>query len=190
MNKEIEEILKRQFNFMHEYHCERTADILEMLKDNLGEEVLKVVEKAPVNKYGLYRWHLERLVALLDLLTESYGAEVLDLIVGLERSKAKEQGRRDAERLGANSLQDITSYFTGGDRDRIVKESENEVLIKNIGCLSGRIVAELGRVNLLYDLHCGLDNYYVEGFNKELGCEIIKTIMEGQECCLHRVFKK
>lgn len=49
---------------------------------------------------------------------------------------------------------------------------------------------KLGKSHMLYNLHCGLDKYFVQGFNNELGCEVIKSIMEGHEYCIHRIYKK
>jgi hypothetical protein len=190
MSKSVLELQKNQFGFLHEYHTERTAGILEALQARLGDEVIQTIENADIDRYGLYRWHLERTVNMLNALENKFGPQVMDIVLEYEISKQKEKGFKLAKELGKNSLEDIIPYFTGGNNDSVVEENENEVLIKTTGCLSGKIVSELGKYDMLYNLHCGLDKYFIEGFNNELGCEIIKTIMEGSDCCLHRIYKK
>lgn len=190
MSISVSELQKNQFGFLHEYHTERTAGILEVLQARLGDDVIDTLENADIDRYGLYRWHLERTISMLNTLENKFGSEVMDIVLEYEISKEKERGSKLAKDLCKNSLEDIIPLFTGGNNDRVVEKNENEVLIKTTGCLSGKIVCELDKCHMLYKLHCGLDKYFVEGFNNELGMEIIKTIMEGDDCCLHRIYKK
>lgn len=190
MSKTVLELQKEQFGFLHEYHCKRTEGIIEALQAKLGDEVIEILEKVDIDRYGLYRWHLERTITMLNTLEDKFGPKVMDIVLEYEISNQMENGMNSAKDLGKNSLEDIIPYFTGGNNDRIIEKNENEVLIKTTGCLSGKIVSELDKCNMLYNLHCGLDKYFVEGFNNELGCKIIKTIMKGDDCCLHKIYKK
>jgi len=190
MIKSVSKLQENQFGFLHDFHTERTAGILQELQERLGDEVIDVVEKVEIDRYSLYRWHLMRTIDMLNAVENKFGPQVMDIVVEYEISKEKERAMEKAKELGSNTLEDIIPYFTGGNNDRVVEKNENEVFIKTKGCLSGKIVCELGKCNMLYDLHCGLDKHFVESFNNELGCEVVKAIMEGNDYCLHRIYKK
>lgn len=190
MSISVSELQKNQFGFLHDFHSERTAGIITAIQDKLGDEVIDTLEKADIDRYGLYRWHLERTISMLTALQDKFGPKVMDIVYEYEASEARKQGANRAKNLGKNSLDDIIPIFSGGDNDRIIEKSEDEVFIKGTCCYAGKIACELGKSHMLYNLHCGLDKYLVEGFNNELGCEIIKSIMEGDEYCIHRIYKK
>jgi len=190
MNISISELQKNQFGFVHDFHTERTAGIIEALQGKLGDEVIDTLKKADIDRYSLYKWHLERTANLLELLQDKFGPKVMEIVLEYERSSARERGINDGKELNKNSLEDIISHFTSGDNNRIVEKNENEVFIKTSVCFAGKGAYELGKSNDLYNLHCGLDKYFVEGFNNELGCEVVKSIMNGDDYCLHRIYKK
>jgi len=190
MSISISELQKNQFGFVHDFHTERTAGIIEALQDKLGDEVIDTLKEADIDRYSLYKWHLERTANLIELLQDKFGPKVMDIVLEYERSSARERGINDRNELEKNSLEDIISHFTSGDSSRIVEKNENEVFIKTSVCFAGKGACELGKSNVLYNLHCGLDKYFVEGFNNELGCEIVKSIMNGDDYCIHRIYKK
>ena len=64
------------------------------------------------------------------------------------------------------------------------------VIVKSTGCLVGRIASHISRKDILYNLHCNCDKDFVEGFNCNLGCEVMQTIIDGHDCCIHRLFLK
>lgn len=190
MNKLVTELQQGQFGFLHDFHAERSAGYLEKLKEKLGDKVIDVAKGMEIDRFTLYRWHLQRTMNLISALEEEFGKEVREVIIEHDRNNAIEEGKALATRLGSNSLEGVVNHFSGGCEERIIERSENEVLIKGTGCYSGAIGCEMAEKDLAYDIHCGLDKYFVEGYNSELGCEIVKAIMKGDEYCLHRIYKK
>lgn len=190
MSISVSELQKNQFGFLHDFHTERTANMLGVLQEKLGDGVIDTLEKVDIDRYNLYRWHLERTIVMLNTLQDKFGPKVMDIVLEYERVHAVKRGITHAKNLEKNSLEDIIPLFTCGDNDRVVEKNENEVFIKTTDCFAGKIACELGKSHILYNLHCGLDKYFVEGFNNELECEIIKSIMEGNEYCLHKIYKK
>lgn len=190
MNNNIQELQRRLFGGLHDFHTERTADMLEALQAEFGDEILSTIEEAGVDKYGLYRWHLERTLSIIDTLKDKYNSSVVDIVLKRESLTRREVGIKFAKELGRNSLEDIIPFFTGGNDENIIEKNDGEVLVKSTGCLAGRIAYDLNRAEMVYALHCKNDKDFVDGFNSKLGCEVVKTLMEGHDCCIHRVYVK
>lgn len=190
MGKSVYELQERLFGGLHAFHTERTAALVEALQEEFGEEVLGILEKTGADKYGLYRWHMERTLALIDTLTKKYGPAVMEVVVKKEAATRYEEGRRLAAELGTNKLEDILPFFTGGKPENVLEKNDKEATVKSTGCLAGRIACDLNRRETVYALHCGNDKDFVDGFNSSLGCEVVKTLMDGHDCCIHRIYVK
>lgn len=186
----IREIQKNQFGGLHDFHTERTASMLEALQDEFGDEIVKVLEDIDIDKYGLYRWHLERTLSIIDTLSEKIGSEVVDSVIKRQETLRREQGTILANELSKNTLDDIIPFFTGGNIENIIEKSDTDVLIKTTGCLVGRVAYDINKGEEIYALHCNTDKDFVEGFNSKLGCEVVKTLIEGNDCCIHRIYIK
>jgi hypothetical protein len=190
MHKIILELQEKQFGGMHNFHTERTANIMEAIYEAFGEEAISIIDKSGVDFYGLFRWHLERTLSLVDTLKKAYGQTAADIIINEESHSRREEGKRMANTLGKNTLDDIIPLFSDGNSENIITKNDNMALVKSTGCLVGRIASDLNRKDTLYCLHCNCDKDFVEGFNRNLGCEVVQTIMDGHDCCIHRIFKK
>jgi len=190
MDNRVVELQKNLFGWLHEFHLERNGMCIDILREKLGDEVLKIIEEKGADKYGLYRWHLEMLVNIIEILQERYGDQVLEIIDEMQFRIRYENGVRCAEESGKNSLEDIIPFFTGGNDENIIEKSEKEVLIKSTGCLPGKIAYDTGKKDIIYRLHCGTDPIFTKGFNKNLCCEVVQTLMDGHDCCIHRVYGK
>lgn len=190
MQNIILELQERQFGRMHNFHTERTANIMEAIYKALGEEAINLLEESGIDFYGLFRWHLERTLSIVDTLKTAYGQIAVDIILKGESYSRLEEGKRFANTLGKNTLDDIIPLFSDGNSENIIERNNSMVLVKSTGCLVGRIAFDISRKDLLYDLHCNCDKDFVEGFNGNLGCEVMQTIMDGHDCCIHRLFLK
>jgi hypothetical protein len=190
MQNSIFELQEKQFGGIHNFHTERTANIIDAVYEVFGEDTITILDKAGVDSYGLFRWHIERTLSILDTLEEAFGQNIFDIVLKRESSSRYEEGKRLAEQLGSNTINDIIPFFTGGHEENIIEKNDRMVIVKSTGCLVGRIAYELDRNETLYSLHCGCDKDFVEGFNCNLGCEVLQTIMDGNECCIHRIFMK
>lgn len=190
MQKIILELQEKQFGGMHNFHTERTANIMEAIYEAFGEEAINLLEKSDVDFYGLFRWHLERTLSIVDTLNKAYGQTAIDIILKEESHSRLEEGKRIANTLGKNTLDDIIPFFSNGNSDNIIERNDSMALVKSTGCLVGRIASDLNRKNILYGLHCNCDKDFVEGFNCNLGCDVVQTIMDGHDCCIHRIFRK
>lgn len=189
MQKIILELQEKQFGGMHHFHTERTAKIMEAIYEEFGEEAIKILEKSGVDFYGLFRWHIERTLSIVDTLTAVYGQAAVNIVLEEEANSRLEEGKRLANTLGKNNLDDIIPFFSDGNSENIIEKNDNMVLIKSTGCLVGRIASDINRNDILYNLHCNCDKDFVKGFNCNLGCEVVQTIMDGHDCCIHRIFR-
>lgn len=183
-------VQQRQFGFVHDFLTERTERMLDVLVEKFGDSILQEVAKAGIDRYGLYKWHLERTVSMLDILQENYGTEILDIVIKAERENETAYGRGLKKEPEVSALERIGNHFAGGDPDRIISKNGHEIIVRTASCLAGKIAQELGRSDILYNLHCGLDEYQVQGFDEKLGCEIVQSIMKGHDCCIHRLYVK
>jgi hypothetical protein len=131
-----------------------------------------------------------RTLSIIDTLKEVYGPALADVVFKKEAFTRREEGKRIADELGRNSLEDIIPFFTGGNTDNIIERNDKQVLVKSTGCLAGRIAYDIDRSEMVYALHCNNDKDFVDGFNCNLGCEVVQTLMDGHDCCIHRVYVK
>ena len=190
MSALVKELQQNLFGGLHDFHTERTATWIEAVREELGDGVLEVLEEKGADLYGLYRWHLERSLGIINALTEKYGEQAMDIIRKKQLQDRYEQGAQIAKELGKNSLEDVIPFFTGGNRENIIERNDTQVFIKSTGCLAGRIAFDINRGDMVYALHCATDPSFTEGFNSKLGCEVVQTLMDGHDCCIHRVYVK
>ena len=190
MDNRITELQYGLFGGLHDFHTERTALWLDTVREELGDDVLKVIQKTGIDTYGLYRWHLERTLSWIDTLAEQLNSDVMNIIVNKHRSDRREQGERLAKELGKNSLEDIIPFFSHGITENVIEKDEKHALIKSVGCQAGKIAYDINKGKMVYALHCDLDKDFTEGFNDKLGCEVIQTLIDGHECCIHKIFVK
>ena len=190
MDNRVAELQQKLFGELHDFNVERNRMFINLLREKLGDEVLGIIEKKGADKYGLYRWHLEMLINIIETLTEKYGDRVLDIILENQLHIRYENGMQCAKGSGKNSLEAIIPLFTGGNDENIIEQSEKEVLIKSTGCLPGKIAYDINKKDIIYRLHCSTDPTFTKGFNENLCCEVVQTLMDGHDCCIHRIYVK
>jgi len=190
MQNNILELQEKQFGRMHDFHTERTANIIEAIYEVFGGEAINILDKSGVDFYGLFRWHIERTLSIIDTLKVVYGPTLVDIVLKRESYARNEEGKRIANKLGKNEIDDIIPFFSGGDNENILEKNERMTMVKSTGCLIGKIASHINRKEMLYSLHCNCDKNFVEGFNCNLGCEVVQTIMDGHDCCIHRIFMR
>lgn len=190
MSTVVKELQQNLFGGLHDFHTERTAVWIDAVREKLGDEVLELLQEKGTDNYGLYRWHLERSLGIIDILKEKYGEQATDIIHQKQLRDRREQGAQIAKELGNNELRDYIAFTTGGNDEKIITKSDTEVLIKSTGCLAGKIAFDINKGDMVYTLHCATDPSFVEGFNSKLGCEVVQTLMDGHDCCIHRIYIK
>jgi len=190
MSEPVKELHQDLFGGLHDFHVERTTAWIEAVRQELGDEVLVLLREKGADLYGLYRWHIERTLSWIDTLEGKYGSVVTDIVVNKQRMDRREQGAKLAKELGRNTLDDILPFFTHGNNENVIEKDNQHALVKATGCLAGKIAYDIKRPELMYALHCNSDNDFVEDFNPNLGCEVLQTLMDGHECCIHRIYVK
>lgn len=185
---DIKELQFRKFDFLNKFHFERTESILEDLADEYGEEIIHIADKQSINLYDLYRWHTVRYVDFLENLKLNFGEEIIRKIIANEMKKEEMRGKELFE-SGSGEFDLLVNHFTGGCAERVIEENEHFVIIKTGQCFAGKIGYDLGKSEMLYPHHCGLDQAFVKGFNSECKIEIQKSILCGDAYCLHKIWK-
>lgn len=89
-----------------------------------------------------------------------------------------------------SEVMDIIPAFSHGIDENIIEKDDKHVLIKSTGCLVGKIAYDINRDELIYALHYNMDEDFVHGFNSKLGCDVIQTLMGGNDCCIHKIYVK
>ena len=190
MQNKISMVQEKQFGYMHKFHTERTANIMEAVYEVFGEDTINILDRTSINFYGLFRWHIERTLTIIDTLKDVYGSAIIDIVLKSESLSRQEEGKRLADKLGTNDIDGIIPLFSGGNEENVIKKNDRMSLVKSTGCLVGKIANDVNRKEILYLLHCNCDKDFVEGYNCNLGCEVVQTIMDGYECCIHKFFWK
>lgn len=190
MDNRVTELQQELYGWLHDFHVERNGEWIDILREKLGDEVLDIIRKNGVDKYGLYRWHLEMLIHVIDTLKEQYGEQVFEIICEKQKKDRYDQGKKIAEELGKNSLEDLIPLFIGGNYENIIEKNDKQVLIKSTSCLPGKIAYDINRKDIIYELHCGTDPIFCKGFNENLCCEVVQTLMDGHDCCIHKIYYK
>jgi len=93
-------------------------------------------------------------------------------------------------RAGRQFSGGLIPCFSHGIAENVLLQDDTQAIIKSTGCMAGKIAFDIGRKDIVYALHCGLDEDFTEGFNPRLGCEIQQTLMDGQPYCVHRIYWK
>lgn len=183
-----EKLQMQQFGFLNDFHATRTQAILELLMDSHGDEVIRVTEAQPIDRYNLYYWHTKRFSELLDCLEDAFGEDAITRIVAHAEGQEEENGRKLGNSSN-HSFQKLIDHFTGGCDERIIEDTENYVLIKTDVCFAGLIACQMNKSTQLFPHHCGLDYAFVRGFDENIQLDIEKTILNGDAYCLHRIWK-
>ncbi len=184
----INQLQEKLFGGLHNFHTERTAMLLEVLQEKFGDEVLDIVEKVDIDLYGLYYWHLKRTVNVIVALKNKYGESLIDEVAKTQNAIRYNQGKQLALQLPNNSLEDIIPFFTFGHDDWVTEKTNEYAIIKTPKCMIGDIINSIDNSNIAYCMHCGTDKYFTEGFNSCLSCDVIQSIAEGYDCCIHRIY--
>lgn len=157
------------------------------LAEQLGDEVLQVASQVDVDYQGLIRWHLIRMIELIEQLQKKFGPEVIDIILAKERAERINNGIEMAEQSVKNTIEDIIPYF--GGNQNVIERSEQHCLIHTKYCALANAAKDAGIEELIYQLHCCSDPFFVEGFNNELKCEVRKSLLHGDDYCEHYIYK-
>jgi hypothetical protein len=112
---------------------------------------------------------------------------MMENVIGQFNKDLYERGVQFAKERGSNSLETLTELYTGGDINRVIKNGVDEVYVKNENCIVNNF-SNISNENDNY--RCGCDNSLVEGFNINLGCEVIRSVESGCNLCIHRLYIK
>lgn len=184
--KKITELQYAKFGAIHELHTSRTANFLDELVEHLGEEVLQVAGQVEVDYQDLMLWHLKRTADLLNQLGKKFGPEVFDIIMKKERESRIESGKEISQKCEENLIEDIIPYF-GGEQN-VVEKSKDHCVIRTKYCALANAVKDTNIEEFVYHLHCCNDPSFVEGFNSNLGCEVRRSLLNGDEYCEHYIY--
>lgn len=184
----ISNLQASKFGFLNEFHENRTQTILEELYAEFGEALINVADKQPIDLFGLYQWHTERYVGFLENLKVNFGQEIIDKVIENQMRKEEDRGKSYAESQEP-LFERIVEHFSGGCDECVIEENDKYVIVRTGECFAGRIAHKIGKSEMLYPHHCGLDFAFVKGFNPELRLEIQKTILNGNDCCHHKIWK-
>lgn len=186
--KKISELQYGKFGAIHEFHTSRTANILNELIEHFGEEVLQVAGQVEVDFQGLMQWHLKRTADLLNQLEKKFGSEVFDIVMKKERECREESGKEISQKCEENLIEDIIPYF-GGEQN-VVEKCKDDCVIRTKYCVLANAAKDANIEEFVYHLHCCNDPSFVEGFNPNLGCEVRKSLLNGDEYCEHHIYIK
>jgi predicted hydrocarbon binding protein len=138
------------------------------------------------------------IIFVIDALSKHFGrGEVLEALREAVVEEAEDRGKRMANYLGGNSIEDFIKhetqelYLPPELRDHnlmeweIVEKEDDKLQIKVTRCLFADAFQELGDTDLGYVLSCEQDFRFAEGFNPKMKLERTKTLMEGHDFCDH-----
>lgn len=114
--------------------------------------------------------------------------KALDTAMETIGSLARDAGRRAAEELGSNRLQDlvkiIQSWSCGGLlEEEIIEQTDTTYFFNVTRCRYAEAYEAIGVKEFGYCLSCCRDQPFAEGFNPEIKFKRTQTIMEGAAFC-------
>lgn len=162
--------------------------------------IFKMKEEAKANEIS----HIKKreiqapiVSAIIHGFMDEFGKEkTLEVLSNSIRNDAIKSGRALAERFNGNSMFDLATMIRevwcedGAMELKVLKETEEEFHFDVSKCLYAEVYQKLGISELGKCLSCDRDFPFNEGFNPEIRLERSKTIMEGNEVCDFRYFKK
>ena len=141
----------------------------------------------------LFRRQYHNTIVMGKLLKQELGDEkAIDLIKRLSDKGSLERGRRQAQRLGENSLQAFVRQFKEPHTyeytmtKEIVEDTETAFELKVTECLWADVFRERDAGDIGFAWMCYGDYGWPQGFNPKLRMVRDKTLMQGHDCCNHR----
>ena len=133
--------------------------------------------------------NLEIMAAIVkEFMSELGKSRALEIIKqGLEKL-GQEHGRKRAEQLGGNSLEDLKKFYrkraAEADNVELVEETDKHVAIKINRCLGAEAMVQLG-IPEVAQIYCNTDYGMIKAFNPQMKMIRTKTIAGGDEYCDH-----
>ena len=146
------------------------------------EQEVKVRERLEEEKCVTVSW-------MLKFMKEHFGEETYTTFV-----KAQSEGRRShfsklAEEGGDNSIEALIKIIFEPNREQIaeytVEEMDSGFQLNVTDCWPYKIAKRHGIMEQLFLTCCSCEQFFVEGFNPNIGLKRTKTLMQGDDCCDH-----
>jgi len=101
---------------------------------------------------------------------------------------SRERGRKAAEELGSQSLQDLAGIMKSWSsrgllEEEIIEETETTYYFNVTRCRFAEAYETIGVKEFGYCLSCCRDQPFVHGFNPKIQFKRTRTIMEGASLC-------
>jgi hypothetical protein len=119
--------------------------------------------------------------------------ETLAILQEVNQQEAFQRGRRQAEEMGRNGIEelvdDVAGWGRGGVWEMDVLEQTPTTYFFNVTrCPYYEKYKELGLEQFGVEFSCCRDEPFARGFNPQLRLERTKTIMEGDDHCDFRYY--
>ena len=123
-----------------------------------------------------------------EFMAELGKVRALNIIKQALEKLGQEHGRKRAEQLGGNSLDDLKKFYrkraAQADNVELVEETDRHVAIKINRCLGAEAMIHLGLAEVA-KIYCNTDYGMIKAFNPQMKMIRTKTIADGDAFCDH-----
>jgi len=137
-----------------------------------------------------YGWEPDDIVQIINDLKENNEDASLKIIDKSLEKTALELGKkyRDNDYPNINLTNFISRFYGNNENISIIKKDQNEVIVKTNKCKIFEIFKSLKRTDIGFQYKCRQDYFILKGYDNNCSLEIEKSLMKGDECCIHHYF--
>jgi len=156
------------------------------MKNHTGDQRLNRIDKRAIEALAI--------APIIKAVAQLIGRnEALDILQEVNQQEAFQRGKRKAEEIKRNGIEelvdDVAGWGRGGILEMEVLEQTPTTYFFNVTrCPYYEKYKELGLEEFGVEFSCCRDEPFARGFNPHLRLERTKTIMEGSEYCDFRYY--
>lgn len=134
-------------------------------------------------------------IPTLQNLAEAYGGETfIEQLKDASSKSAAQYMKSQAQNMPSNDFASFKTFFKEEDyfwshvlTKKVVEETETAIEVKITECLWAETFRSAGAADIGYAVICHPDFAMYNAFNPHIHLVRTKTLMEGDDCCNHRL---
>lgn len=137
-------------------------------------------------------WEPDDVIAVINRFNEEYGEEALEIVEKALAASAYEWGKeRSKEDYPEINPKNFIKHFKDNPDEEMefLVELDKSATIITKKCRVAEVFTELNSMDIGFRFKCSQDYKIAEGYDKEMKLEIVKCLMKGDDCCIHKYTK-
>ena len=134
------------------------------------------------------------IAGMLKFMKEHFGEKAYEIFVNAQGEGRRSHFSKLAEENGDNSIEALVKIIFESNNEQASEytmvETESGFQMNVTKCWPYKIAKRHGIMEQLFLTCCSCEQFFVEGFNPDIGFTRTKTLMLGDDCCDHFFYYK